>query len=76
MSPLPVSCEDLGAITIPTVVVQGSDSHIDTVMMADRVSECLDNALTINVLGANHGIPMRAPEQFADMISNVLKLLR
>lgn len=76
MAPLLVGCEDLGAITAPTVILQGSESHIDTVMMADLVSKCLDNALTINVPGANHGIPMRAPEQFADMIFYVLKLLR
>ncbi|MEP3329180.1 alpha/beta hydrolase [Sedimentitalea sp.] len=76
MAPLLVGCEDLGAISAPTVILQGSESHIDTVMMADRASECLGNALTINVPGANHGIPMRAPEQFADMTSYVLKLLR
>lgn len=76
MAPLPVTCEDLGAITAPAVILEGSESHIDTVMMADRVSECLNNALTINVPGANHGIPMRAPEQFADMITYILKLLR
>ncbi|WP_172332261.1 alpha/beta fold hydrolase [Mangrovicoccus sp. HB161399] len=76
MAPLPVGCEDLGAITAPTIIVEGGDSHIDTVMMADRVSECLDNALTLIVPGANHGIPMRSPERFAEMISDVLNLLR
>ncbi|MEP3329311.1 alpha/beta hydrolase [Sedimentitalea sp.] len=73
MTPFPISCTDLTHINAPTLVVQGSETHIDTAMMADQVANCLGNAFTIRVSGANHGIPMRAPAQFARKISGFLK---
>lgn len=74
MAPMPISCTALEDITAPTLVVQGTDTHIDTAMMADQVSACLGNAFSIHVSGANHGIPMRAPEDLAEMVSGFLKI--
>ncbi len=75
MVPLPIRCEELKSIDAPTLVVQGSESHVDTAMMADRVTDCLGNALTVHVPGANHGIPMRSPQRMADIVAGFLSVL-
>lgn len=72
MAPMPIACADFKSINSPTLVVQGIDTHIDTAMMADQVTACLGNAFSIHVPGANHGIPMRTPENFAKTISGFL----
>ena len=75
MSPMPVTCDDLSSIAIPTLVIQGTDTHVDTAMMSDRVTTCLGNAATIRVGGAGHGIPMRNPERMAKAVSEFLSVL-
>lgn len=75
MLPLPLRCEELESIRAPTLVIQGSESHLDTAMMADRVTDCLGNALTVHVPGANHGIPMRSPQRMADIVAGFLSVL-
>jgi len=76
MEPLPVTCADLAGIGAPTIVLQGTETHIDTAMMADRITDCLGNALTLRVSGANHGMPMRKPVRLARMISGFLELAK
>lgn len=74
MAPLPVTCADLADIDAPSLIVQGAETHIDTAMMADQITDCMGNALTIRVSGANHGLPMRAPEHLARVISGFMDM--
>lgn len=72
MAPLPVSCADFNDIQAPTLVLQGTDTHIDTAMMSDQVASCLGNAFTVHIKDANHGIPLRMPDRMAKTISGFL----
>ncbi|MBD3680172.1 MAG: alpha/beta hydrolase [Rhodobacteraceae bacterium] len=75
MVPLSVECADLADITIPTLVIQGSNTHVDTAMMSDQVTACLANATTIRIGGAGHGIPMRNPQRMAEIVAGFLSVL-
>lgn len=75
MDKLPVTCSDLSTIKAPTLVIQGGDTHVDTAMMADFVTDCLGNAFTKRIPNSNHGFPMRSPEHFAQILSGFLSIL-
>lgn len=75
MAPLAASCAALSGIEAPTLVIQGTDTHVDTAMMADQVNRCLANAVTVRVPGANHGIPMRTPSHMAAIIAGFLSVM-
>jgi pimeloyl-ACP methyl ester carboxylesterase len=42
-----ISCEQLGAIGVPTLVVQGENTHTRYSMMAENLSRCQANALLV-----------------------------
>lgn len=65
---LPISCEDLAAIDVPTLVIQGSDSYVLDAMMSDEVVRCQPNASTFVLDGANHGGPIQKSDDFIDAV--------
>lgn len=75
MQPVPVHCDDLNRITAPTLILQGGNTHIDTAMMADKISDCLRNAVALTLGGKNHGFPYSDPQDFAQIIHNFVSLI-
>lgn len=71
----PATCDDLGGIKVPTLVVQGERTLTRYAMMADRVAECLPNALSVVMPGVNHDGPYRRPEDFAHVALNFSQLV-
>lgn len=72
--PKPLSCKDFQLSTVPTLVVQGENSYTRYAMMADRISECLANAMQLTMKNVNHDGPFREPEMFADLIKVFIQL--
>lgn len=68
-------CATLSAVTAPTLVVQGEQSHTRFSMMAERTASCLPNALIVTQPGVNHDGPYRQPEVFGGMIEDFLSLV-
>ena len=71
----PISCEELGRLDIPTLIVRGENSYVYDSMIAERLADCQSNALLITMADANHDGPYRKPEQFANFIVNFLDLV-
>ena len=67
MSPAaPLSCDDLGALSVPTLVVVGSKALVQDAMVGERLADCLGNALLLPMPDANHGGPYQQPEHFLE----------
>ncbi|WP_282608543.1 alpha/beta fold hydrolase [Pelagibius sp. Alg239-R121] len=71
----PISCDQLGAMTVPTLIVQGKNTYTRYSMMAERLANCQANALLITLSGANHDGPYRKPREFTTLIKNFLALV-
>ena len=71
----PISCEELGALTVPTLVVQGQNTYTRYSMMAENLARCQTNALLVTMPGVNHDGPYRKPDEFAALIENFLALV-
>lgn len=71
----PISCEQLGALTVPTLVVQGKNTYTRYAMMAENLAACQANAMLVTLPGANHDGPYRKPEEFTALIKNFLALV-
>ena len=71
-----VTCEDLGTLEVPTLVVQGEEAYVLDAMMADEVARCQANAETLVLKGANHGGPLQRPEAFIEEIMSFVSALQ
>ncbi len=71
----PISCEELGALKVPTLVVQGKNTYTRYSMMAENLARCQANALLVTMTGVNHDGPYRKPDEFAALIGNFLALV-
>jgi pimeloyl-ACP methyl ester carboxylesterase len=70
-----ISCEHLRAIDVPTLVVQGENTHTRYSMMAENLSRCQANALLVTMPAVTHDGPYRKPDEFAALIENFLALV-
>jgi pimeloyl-ACP methyl ester carboxylesterase len=68
------TCEELGNVRVPTLVVRGSDGFVLDAMVSERVVQCMPNAIIAILNGVTHDGPYRKPGVFAEMIDNFLKL--
>lgn len=76
MDPPPsLDCDALGAITAPTLVVQGAQSFTRFSIMADLVAACVENGMTVMLPEVNHGGPYRAPDKFSAVIEGFLSIV-
>lgn len=64
----PISCEDLGQLKIPTLVVLGTETLVQWAMIAERLVDCSGNALLARMEGVTHDGPYKRPERFADLV--------
>lgn len=71
----PISCEELGAINIPTLVVQGEKTHPRFSMMAENLARCQGNALLVTIPEVTHDGPYRRTDEFLALIENFLALI-
>jgi pimeloyl-ACP methyl ester carboxylesterase len=70
-----ISCEQLRAIDVPALVVQGENTHKRFSMMAENLSRCQANALLVTMPAVTHDGPYRKPDEFAALIENYLALV-
>lgn len=71
----PISCEELSALQVPTLIVQGQNTYARYSMMAENLARCQGNTLLVTMPGVNHDGPYRKPEEFAALIENFLALV-
>jgi hypothetical protein len=69
-----ISCEQLGAIDVPALVVQGENTHKRFSMMAENLSRCKANALLVTMPAVTLDGPYRKPDEFAAVIVIYLAL--
>jgi len=73
--PPPLSCEDLGTVESPTLVVQGQDTFVRYSMMAEKLARCQANAVPVTMPEVNHDGPYRKPDEFAALIESFLGIV-
>ena len=71
----PISCEELGAVEVPTLIVQGKNTYARYSMMAENLADCLANALLVTMPDVNHDGPYRKPNEFTTLIESFLALV-
>lgn len=71
----PLTCLDLGALKVPTLVVVGTMTHVHYAMIAEQLARCSGNALLVRMDGATHDGPYRQPDRFTDLILEFHALL-
>lgn len=71
----PLPCTDLGRLTIPTLVVVGTDTLMEYALTADYLTLCSGNALQVRMAGATHDGPYLRPDRFTDLILTFRSLL-
>lgn len=62
------SCLDLKKLKVPTLVVQGENSHVWFGIASDFVADCLANAQTAKMAGVAHDGPHVGRESFVALI--------
>lgn len=62
-----LSCDDLGRIMVPTLVVLGTDTLVQFAMESERLAQCAGNAVLVRMEGVTHDGPYRRPDRFADL---------
>lgn len=66
------TCESLGNLNIPSLIVTGETGFVYDAMMSDKLAQCLTNSKQVTLSEANHDGPYRKPEDFTNMIINFL----
>ena len=69
------TCKILSEVNVPALVVKGSQGHTYDAMMAERLAQCLPEAVVSTVKGVNHDGPYRNPKKFAEKINQFLDLV-
>lgn len=69
------SCEDLSAIPIPSMIVNGANGPAFYAMMSAATARCLPNAILVEMEGVNHDGPYRRPDRFGEMIEQFVALI-
>lgn len=70
-----VSCEDLSAVPIPSMIVNGSNGPAFYAMMAAAAAGCLPNAILVGMEGVNHDGPYRQPDRFGELIEQFVAVI-
>jgi non-heme chloroperoxidase len=61
----PFTCQDAQAISVPALLVRGSESPRFFGAIVDRLFECLPNAQQLVLRGASHFLHWEMPEEFS-----------
>jgi pimeloyl-ACP methyl ester carboxylesterase len=65
--PVSMTCEELGAVEAPTLIVTGSETLPAFTEMAKAVAACVPKAEAAVMEGVGHGGPIEAPEAFGKL---------
>ena len=60
--PTPMTCDDLGRITAPVLILWGSQTLPFFEAAAKEVATCLPNAALEELAGVGHGAPLQTPD--------------
>lgn len=71
--PPPVTCEELGRITIPTIIALGAASRAFYSIAARAAAGCIPHARLVVVPDARHLWPIQDPPGFCQLVSEVLQ---
>jgi len=72
MQPNPMTCDDLGNIEQPTLIVTGERADILYVSVADTMAQCQPHAELRELPGVGHDGPVHAVEAFTATILDFL----
>ena len=64
--PTPMTCEDLGRIRVPVLILWGTEALPFFQAAAKEVAACLPNARLEEISGAGHGAPLQKRDEFLD----------
>jgi pimeloyl-ACP methyl ester carboxylesterase len=70
-----VTCQDLGVLKMPTLVVYGQNTFSRYAMQAEEIARCQRRAIALVRSGATHTFPVTNPDEFAEIVVKFLDLL-
>ncbi|MDP3910834.1 MAG: alpha/beta hydrolase [Gemmatimonadales bacterium] len=68
----PVSCADLGRLSVPVLIVRGQRSGPFFQLISDELARCLRNDSTVSIPGAAHGMHAENPRYFNAILRRYL----
>jgi pimeloyl-ACP methyl ester carboxylesterase len=71
---IPITCEQLQRLAIPTVVTKGELSRANFRLAADAVHRCVPRSRLVDIPGARHGAPSQTPRAFNHVLVQFLSL--
>jgi pimeloyl-ACP methyl ester carboxylesterase len=69
---VPITCEQLGQLTMPSVVTKGALSRPSLRLVADAISRCTPRSRLIDIPGARHDAPRQQPQAFNAVLGEFL----
>lgn len=64
------TCDYIGRVKAPTIIVAGEKTNKWWQLMAKRVAECHDNGQLVSMAGVNHSGPVADVEAFTEIVMN------
>jgi len=68
----PITCADLGRLTIPVVITQGQSTRPFFRVIAEAVHRCVTGSRIVTIAGAQHRAPIQAPARFNEALLTFL----
>lgn len=72
---IPIGCEQLGQLAMPSVVTKGALSRRSLRLVADATSRCMPRSRLVDIPGARHDAPRQQPQAFNAVLSEFLAAL-
>ena len=69
---IPVTCEQVGQLTMPSVVTEGKLSLASLRLAADALHRCMPGSRLIDIPGARHDAPRQQPQAFNEVLLEFL----
>ena len=68
-----ITCDYVGAIDIPAIIMNGGETGKWFSMQAERMAECMPDAKLVIVPGVHHDGPIVKPEAIIDAVDEMVK---
>jgi pimeloyl-ACP methyl ester carboxylesterase len=69
----PITCDELKAISAPTLIVIGSETPDFWDMDARAIADCIPGAEIAIIEGVGHGGPLQAKDQFVKLMLDFIE---
>ena len=66
--PTPLTCDDLGTITVPVLVINGAETLLLWQVASKAIAECVPNAQLAMIEGVGHNGPVAAKDAFVKLL--------